>query len=137
MTSQKWNSGIKKWQEKHGRLYKSRGEWERRFEIYLSNVEFINYINSQNLSFKLTDNKFADMTNEQFKSLFMDRLTGLHHTRSNNSSIRSNKTLPKYVDWRKKGAVTRVKDQRECGSSFTPSPATIFKVDLPFINDIK
>jgi len=124
-------------QEKHGRLYKSRDKWQRRFGIYLSNVEFINYTNSENLSFKLTDNKFADMTNEEFKSLFTGRLIGLNHTRSNNSSIRSNKPLPKYVDWRKKGAVTRVKDQRECGSIFTPSPVTIFKVDLPFVNDVK
>ncbi|TKY48910.1 Cysteine proteinase COT44 [Spatholobus suberectus] len=42
-------------------------EWEVRFEIYRANVQFIEFYNPQNYSYKLTDNKFADLTNKEFR----------------------------------------------------------------------
>ncbi|KAF5732597.1 hypothetical protein HS088_TW17G00127 [Tripterygium wilfordii] len=57
------------WLARHGRTYKGEDEWQLRFKIYKANVQFIDYINSQNYSFKLTDNQFADMTSEEFKTI--------------------------------------------------------------------
>ncbi|KAG5033187.1 hypothetical protein JHK85_017169 [Glycine max] len=41
-------------------------EWEIRFVIYQANVEYIGCKKSQKNSYNLTDNKFADLTNEEF-----------------------------------------------------------------------
>lgn len=51
------------WLQQNGRKYRNREEWEVRFEIYQANIKFIEFHNSQNYSYKLTDNKFADLTN--------------------------------------------------------------------------
>lgn len=108
---------YRNWMVSHGKQYKDKNEWELRFGIYQSNVQFIDYINSQNLTFKLTDNSFADMTNEEFNSMYTGRLTSIT-PKNNHEPI--NKThhhhLPREIDWRNRHAVTHVKDQGTCGS---------------------
>ncbi|PIN08986.1 Cysteine proteinase Cathepsin L [Handroanthus impetiginosus] len=103
------------WLKRYGQRYNSRDEWNLRFGIYQSNVEFIDFINSQNLSYKLTDNQFADMTNMEFRTIYLGyRSNGIsckiHNITHNNS------TIPPSIDWRKNGAVTHIKDQGDCGS---------------------
>ncbi|XP_074290007.1 KDEL-tailed cysteine endopeptidase CEP2-like [Silene latifolia] len=106
---------YRKWMVENKKQYKDIKEWEQHFGIYQSNVQFINYINSQNLSYKLVDNRFADMTNEEFKSVFMGRLTGIGPSDNHALDNTTYHALPKVVDWRKKGAVTSVKNQGSCG----------------------
>ncbi|KAJ8749391.1 hypothetical protein K2173_018882 [Erythroxylum novogranatense] len=104
---------YKQWMTQHGRKYKSRDEYLLRFGIYQSNIQIIDEINSQNLSFRLTDNKFADLTNEEFRSIYL----GFQPQGQKQKICQSNSTyLPATVDWRKKGAVTPIKDQGQCGS---------------------
>ncbi|XVF14628.1 hypothetical protein REPUB_Repub09cG0077500 [Reevesia pubescens] len=110
---------YERWQVQHGRTYNNKDEWILRFGIYQSNSQFIDHINSQNLSFKLTDNQFADMTNDEFRSTYLgyksrilsrdsNRLISFQHEKSYNLSTS--------IDWREKGAVTPIKDQGNCGS---------------------
>ncbi|XP_057954866.1 ervatamin-B [Malania oleifera] len=107
---------YEKWLAQYGRRYKDRDEWEQRFGIYQSNIEYVDFINSQNLSFRLADNKFADMTNEEFRSNFL----GLQHHKPQrrNQTFRYGNCIgsPDSVDWRQHGAVTPIKDQGQCGS---------------------
>ncbi|XP_045804316.1 zingipain-1-like [Trifolium pratense] len=102
------------WLKRHGRHYGNREEWEVRFDIYQSNVQFIEFHNSQNHTYKLTDNKFADRTNEEFKSSYLGFLPRLRA--QTNFTYHKHGVLPKSVDWRKKSVVTHVKDQGRCGS---------------------
>ncbi|KAL9244472.1 hypothetical protein vseg_018247 [Gypsophila vaccaria] len=107
---------FERWMIKYNKQYNDTDELKERFVIYKSNVQFIVYINSQNLSFKLTDKRFADVTNEEFKVKFVGRL--IRRVSSDSPCVFNNRcnALPSAVDWRKQGAVTPVKYQKLCGS---------------------
>ncbi|CAM0952106.1 unnamed protein product [Alopecurus aequalis] len=112
-----------RWMIKHGRAYTDAGEKQRRLEVYRKNVELIEEFNSGGNSYTLTDNKFADLTNEEFRAkvlgLGAPGRTGRHAARSDPVTVPEKETgddMPKEVDWRKKGAVVPVKNQGSCGS---------------------
>lgn len=106
------------WLHRYGRRYGSRDEWEMRFGIYQSNLQLVDLINSQNLSYKLSDNKYADMTNMEFQSTFFGYKRSKRLSSRRDNSTTYNLTIPNSVDWRKMGAVTRVKNQGDCGIHF-------------------
>ncbi|KAL4367366.1 hypothetical protein GQ457_05G016160 [Hibiscus cannabinus] len=124
---------YQRWLSRHGRKYKNKNEWALRFEIYKSNAHFIDCINSRNLSFKLIDNKFADMLNDEFRAVYF----GYQRIRSpgETKSFRQDRhqDLPNSIDWREKGAVTGVKDQGNCGSCWAFSAVAA----IEGINQIK
>lgn len=101
------------WLAQQGKNYTSTDEWEMRFGIYQSNVQFVDYMNSQNLPFRLTDNKFADLTNDEFSSIYLGYKSPGRSTERRNFTIEG--SVPSCIDWRKKGAVTPIKDQGRCG----------------------
>ncbi|XP_059284256.1 ervatamin-B [Lycium ferocissimum] len=122
------------WLQKYSRKYQNKDEWNMRFGIYQSNVQFIDFFNSLNLSYNLTDNAFADMTNQEFKSVYF----GYKEPKQTRQQAATNVTydiskLPVSVDWRKKGAVTKVKDQKKCGSCWAFSAVAA----VESINQIK
>ena len=67
-------------------------------------------------SYKLEDDGFADLTNNEFTSKYLGfrRMLHLETEFSYNDKVMD---TPKSIDWRKKGAVTRIKDQGECGKA--------------------
>ena len=62
---------YEKWMVKNGRTHKDANQREKRFQIYKANVELIDAYNSVNKEYKLTDNKFADLTNIEFREHYM------------------------------------------------------------------
>ncbi|XP_058095717.1 ervatamin-B-like [Magnolia sinica] len=105
-----------KWMDRYGRIYKNSSEKELRFKIYSQNVEFIDFINSKNYSYKLVDNKFADLTNEEFRATYLGFLKPVDHVGNGRFMYENVTDVPSSIDWRKKGAVTEIKDQGLCGS---------------------
>ncbi|XP_068667024.1 senescence-specific cysteine protease SAG39-like [Aristolochia californica] len=104
------------WLEQYRPTYKDDKEKQYRFMVYQSNVLFIDSFNSQNHSFKLLDNKFADQTNDEFRGKYLGYGFNLSHEHEKTPFRYENMTGPPIsVDWRKKGAVTHVKDQGQCG----------------------
>ncbi|KAL7258461.1 hypothetical protein ACSBR1_004566 [Camellia fascicularis] len=103
------------WMAHYGRVYKDTAEKESRYNIFKANVEQIESFNkASNKPYKLGVNQFADLTNEEFK--LRNRFKS--HVCSNvaTSFKYENMTaVPATMDWRKKGAVTPVKDQGQCG----------------------
>lgn len=111
------------WLAKHNKAYNGIGEEDRRFEIFKENLRFIDQHNAQNRTYKVGLNRFADLTNEEYRAKFLGTRTDAKRRvmKSRNASRRyafSGEKLPESVDWRQKGAVTPVKDQGNCGEFF-------------------
>ena len=51
----------------YGRVYKDATEKAQKFKVFKANVEFIESFNAENHKFFLGVNRFADLTNEEFK----------------------------------------------------------------------
>ncbi|KAH6759487.1 senescence-associated gene 12 protein [Perilla frutescens var. frutescens] len=105
-----------KWMVENGRVYKDDAEKAKRFKVFKENVEYIESFNEAGAQpYKLAINKFADLTNEEFKASRNGyKVVTSHPKRSSKvSSFRyANVTAtPASIDWRTKGAVTAVKDQ--------------------------
>lgn len=111
-----------KWMAQHGRQYKDAAEKELRFKIFKQNSEYIDSVNSDpNGKYKLAPNRFADLTNEEFKATY----TRLQQEPVQAATGSSTSTSFRYenvsdadpsVDWRSQGAVTPVKNQGSCGN---------------------
>ncbi|CAI9275617.1 unnamed protein product [Lactuca saligna] len=105
------------WMARYGRVYKDADEKERRSKIFQENVQYIHSSNNgMNKGYKLAVNEFADLTNQEFTST-RNRFKA-HECSTSTSAFRyENVTaVPSSMDWRKKGAVTPIKDQGQCGS---------------------
>ncbi|XP_047331330.1 senescence-specific cysteine protease SAG39-like [Impatiens glandulifera] len=103
------------WMVQHNRVYKDDAEKYTRFNIFKENVEQIELFNkAENAPYKLGVNQFTDLTNEEFK--LRNRFKS-HVCSSSTDSFRYGNisAVPATIDWRKKGAVTPVKDQGQCG----------------------
>ncbi|OVA15890.1 Granulin [Macleaya cordata] len=119
-TDKDLNDLYESWLVKHGKNYNALGEKERRFEIFKDNLKFIEEHNAEDRSYKVGLNKFADLTNEEYRQKFLGAKTDAKRRfskpKSDRYAFRLGDSLPESVDWREKGAVVAVKDQGSCGS---------------------
>lgn len=104
------------WKQINQKLYTSQKEDEVRFQIYKSNVIRIQDHNEKaktgEFTFVLGINQFADLTQDEFKSMYVG--TNVEKTKTNVKTL-STESLPASVDWRN-SAVSPVKNQGQCGS---------------------
>lgn len=114
------------WLSGHGRSYNALGEKERRFSIFRDNLLFVDAHNSNpNNTFRLGLNRFADMTDEEFRRHLGLRKGGLDINRRGNGEVSGgfedvdDGALPDSIDWRDHGAVAPVKDQGSCGKFYS------------------
>nr|GMD08364.1 senescence-specific cysteine protease SAG39-like [Ipomoea batatas] len=105
------------WMAQYGRVYRDEVEKAKRYNIFKENVEYIESFNKAgNKPYKLGINQFADLTNQEFRASRNGYKLSLPHQYSSSVFRYENvSAVPSTVDWRKKGAVTPVKDQGQCG----------------------
>ncbi|XP_031376878.1 cysteine protease XCP2 isoform X1 [Punica granatum] len=111
---------FESWMAKHGKSYESFEEKLHRFEVFKENLKHIDETNKKITNYWLSLNEFADLTHEEFKKMYLGlKKVDLSERRQSSEeefTYRGFVDLPKSVDWRKKGAVTPVKNQGSCGS---------------------
>ncbi|KAL5789023.1 hypothetical protein ACOSP7_005972 [Xanthoceras sorbifolium] len=110
---------FESWMARHGKTYKCIEEKLRRFEIFRDNLKHIDERNKEVSSYWLGLNEFADISHEEFQNKYLGLKPEFPRRRQSSSgdfSYKDVEALPKSVDWRKKGAVTPVKNQGSCGS---------------------
>jgi len=107
-----------RWMLEHEKSYDPE-EFFYRFEVFKHNHHFVQEHNSQNQSYKVELNRFADLTQGEFNTLLLgfkpqirlhqekNSVPWLHHFKAPNGSS---------LDWTQKGVVTGVKNQGQCGS---------------------
>ncbi|KAL2924920.1 Cysteine protease XCP1 [Bienertia sinuspersici] len=106
------------WMSKHQRIYDSLEEKLLRFEVFKDNLKHIDQTNKRISSYWLGLNEFADLTHQEFKNKYLGLKVAQRQQAdsSEDFTYKDVTIVPKSVDWRKKGAVTPVKNQGACGS---------------------
>ncbi|ERM97591.1 hypothetical protein AMTR_s00374p00012080 [Amborella trichopoda] len=106
------------WMAINGVEYESIEEKEKRFNVFKENLRLIESVHADKRSYKLSLNKFADLSLDEFREQYMglraDAAVGkkapvgpfMHANLS---------APPDTIDWREKGAVTPIKNQEACG----------------------
>ncbi|CAK1544306.1 unnamed protein product [Leptosia nina] len=102
----------------HDKKYESDSEKFQRLLIFTSNLHEVNKKNAESRGAVYGINKFSDLTKEEFLKYYTGFKPGTKEPKcavsisERNSSI----TAPDAFDWRSKNVVSRVKDQKMCGS---------------------
>ncbi|CDP18154.1 unnamed protein product [Coffea canephora] len=110
---------FESWIQKHGKIYESIEEKLHRFEIFKDNLKHIDERNKDIANYWLGLNEFADLSHEEFKKMYLGlngELATKRQSPGEEFTYGNVMDIPKSVDWRKKGAVTPVKNQGSCGS---------------------
>ncbi|WJX43870.1 hypothetical protein P8452_30918 [Trifolium repens] len=113
------NERHEQWMDQYGKVYKDSQEREKRFKIFTENVKYIEAFNNvaNNKRYTLGVNQFADLTNDEFiasRNKFKGHMCS-SITKTTSFKYENVSAIPSSVDWRKKGAVTPVKNQGQCG----------------------
>lgn len=116
------------WLTQHGKGYANDAKQSAdRFKIWQANLEYVLEHNAKGKSYWLGMNSLADLTQEEYAQRYLgfnkEYLKAQRAKKAASNSPRVFKyadvdesTLPDEVDFRKQGAVTRVKNQLQCGS---------------------
>mmetsp|Transcript_1482 Transcript_1482/g.3295 ORF Transcript_1482/g.3295 Transcript_1482/m.3295 type:complete len:340 (-) Transcript_1482:75-1094(-) len=105
---------FKAFVEKYGKDYGP--EYAQREAVFADNWAAIERENDQARTYKLAINEFADLTGDEFAELYGGKLPEKPNATLLKAQVYSGAALQTSVDWVRKGAVTGVKNQKQCGS---------------------
>jgi cathepsin L len=110
-------AAFEQWNQKFSQSYNCPAEKLYRLAVFIKNLRHIKEQNQTNAaySYRLGLNRFAIMTQTEFKVKFLGR-RGAVIPDSERVAPNNINAAPASIDWRDKGAVTPVKDQGQCGS---------------------
>jgi len=114
---------FKSWMVKHTKVYQTAEETQYRLSVFADNARFVRNFDSKARGFTVALNEYADLSSQEFKALY----NGLNISKVPAAFTPVDVSdLADTVDWRKKGAVTGVKNQGQCGScwSFSATGST-------------
>ena len=108
-------SAWTQWKQTQGKSYGNNSEEQYRFGVFTENYAKVNTFNAQGETSRLALNQFADLTQVEFKNIYLGYkkpafMKSSMVARFDTSNLRSS------VNWVTSGAVGAVKDQGQCGS---------------------
>lgn len=108
---------FEQWRERHGKVYRDSAEKERRFESFKKNLAYVmeRSRNGGSAGHTVGLNKFADLSNQEFREIYLSKIKKPWKDGVKSAGEDVTCEAPQSLDWRKKGAVTGVKDQGSCG----------------------
>jgi len=116
LSEREYQQSFTQWASQHGKAYQTE-EFFGRYATFKNNLDLIESVNAQNLSYTFGMNQFGDLTAGEFKTLIVG---GCFKGEVPSPSASQARILraPADIDWRAadKDAVTGVKDQGQCGS---------------------
>lgn len=132
-TDQEYQQAFWKWRAQNGKKYNSFAEHNRRFAIFRENLNFIHSHDPIAKGYTVALNEFADLTGEEFRSFACGMNVSVTPSkfRIRRPGRFGVEKLPSSWDWRDKGtlhlmctylvsgAVTKVKNQGQCGSCWS------------------
>nr|CDS32572.1 cathepsin L cysteine proteinase [Hymenolepis microstoma] len=114
-----WNA----WKQVYKKSYSSPREENLRMRIFHNNLQFIRWHNRQyfngEVSYYVGLNGFADLTLKEFADTYLNlQQTSIDKELWDVQLLHESPSapVPNHIDWRKKGYVTDIKDQGQCGS---------------------
>jgi cathepsin L len=99
----------------HNKMYASAEEQSYRLSVFAKSAEFVRNWDEESRGFSVGLNAFADLTSEEFVSIY----NGMNVSKVIGEVENIMIAAPASVDWRTKGAVTGIKNQGQCGSCWS------------------
>jgi len=110
------------WKTMHGKTYRNQNEDSFRMKVFMDNTAKIarhNTLAHQGLkTYTMKSNEYSDLLHNEFVSImngYKQKKQAQEHD-GITQILPANVELPEEVDWRDRGAVTKVKNQGKCGS---------------------
>jgi len=113
LTEKEYQTAFNQWIRANRKSYHS-DEFQQRYSIFKSNLDFVNAHNALGKSYTVGMNAFADLSNAEFVKLYTGLLPST--VPSTQSTSAPDASLPSAWDRRNNGSVTPIKNQAQCGS---------------------
>ncbi|KAG1702416.1 Cathepsin L [Nymphon striatum] len=114
-----WNS----FKATYGKTHSSFREEMKKMDVFVSNLRFVKEHQAKyaagEVSYNVDINEYADMTTEEFVGIMNGYKMSNQTSEGSTFLAPTGIELPKTVDWTKKGYVTAVKNQGQCGSCWS------------------
>ncbi|KAL4481913.1 hypothetical protein ABPG74_008002 [Tetrahymena malaccensis] len=113
---------YQKFQKDYPRMVLNEAEQDYRLTIFLENYKKIqNHNSNPDNTYQVGVNRFSDMTKQEFSQKILQNSQVLQQSKDQVTQRQATPhiqevVIAEEVDWRKKGVVTPVKNQGECGS---------------------
>jgi len=104
------------WKQSQGKSYGNNSEEQYRFQVFQKNLDEVYRLNGQNNGATFETNKFADLPQEEFASIYTGFRGSPTLGAQQNVKLLDTSNLADSVNWVTAGAVNAVKDQGHCGS---------------------